>query len=57
MVIFANTESDGGEQGPVQDDHHLPMVSAVLCHSLPQQEGPARGEDHVFTPCGLLPRV
>lgn len=51
------SEPHGGEQGPVQNNHHLPLVPAFLRHPLPQQDGHPQGEDRVLAPCHLLPRV
>ncbi len=51
------SESNGGEQGFVQDDNHISMVPKLFCHPLPQQEGPAGGEDLLLPPGWLFPRI
>lgn len=48
-------EPHGGEQGPVPHNHHLPLVPELVCHSLPQQEGPSRRQDPALTLGRLLP--
>uniref|UniRef100_A0ABI8ARC0 Guanine nucleotide-binding protein subunit alpha n=1 Tax=Felis catus TaxID=9685 RepID=A0ABI8ARC0_FELCA len=50
-------EPHGGEQSPVPDHHHLPLVPELLGHPVPQQEGPAGGQDPALPPGGLLPGV
>lgn len=60
FLIFLYTffsESYGGEQGSVQDHHHISLVSELLCHPFPQQERPTGGEDHVLSPRWLFSRV
>lgn len=51
------SEPYGGEQSFVQDHHYISLVSKLLCNPLPQQEGPAGGEDHVLSPGWLLSRI
>ena len=55
ILNIAFSEPDGGVQGIVQNNHHISLVPAQLCHPLPEQEGPARGQDNVLPPAGLLP--
>ena len=55
ILNAAFSEPDGGVQGIVQNNHHISLVPAQLCHPLPEQEGPARGQDNVLPPAGLLP--
>ena len=57
FLNVAFSEPDGGVQGIVQNNHHISLVPAQLCHPLPEQEGPARGQDNVLPPAGLLPWI
>lgn len=54
---FSFAEPHGGEQSPFQDHHNLPMVPAVVCHSLPQQDRHLGREDRLLTSSDLLPRI
>ena len=55
VLTFVFSEPNGRIKGIVQNNHHISMVPAQLCHPLPEQEGPARGQDNVLPPAGLLP--
>lgn len=50
-------EPNGGVEGAVPRNHHLPLVPELVGDPLPQQEGPARGEDQLLEPRRLLPRI
>ena len=51
------SEPHGGEQGSVQNNHNISLVPTFLGHSLPQQEGSARRENHVLASRRLFPRI
>ena len=48
------SEPNGRVEGIVQNDHHISLVPTQLRHPLPEQEGPAWGEDYVLAPSGLF---
>lgn len=48
-------EPDGRVKGVVQDDHHVPVVPALVRDPLSQQEGFARRKNHVLASRRLLP--
>lgn len=51
------TEPDGWVESLVQDDHHVPLVPALLRYPLPQQKRSAGGENNVLASCRLLSRI
>lgn len=51
------SEPNGGIQGVVPDDHHVSVVPQLLRHTLPKQEGLARGEDPLLSLSRLFPRI
>lgn len=55
FTVAPSLEPHGGEQSPVQNHHHLPLVREVLCHSFPQQDRHPQGEDHILSLSHLLP--
>ena len=56
-IIGIFSEPNGREQSIVQNNHHISMVSTLVSHPLLEQEGSARGENHVFPPGRLLPGI
>ena len=50
-------ESNGRVEGALPRDYHLSMVSKLVGHSIPQQEGLARGENTLLASRRLLSRI
>jgi len=55
--FVALSESNGGVEGSVPHDHHIPVVPELVRDLVPQQERLARGEDRLLAPRRLFSRV